>query len=162
MNLEAAHQFLWTHARVLERRIFEHRFLGAPSDAVGRAVDVYRNADGSARGVTLGEALSEIVGVDYETRVGGTDPAHQVLYRIGNRTTYDVCDERSDEYDAVECDATQAHGFWVVAGSGRAFTAASRRGGTPRSTIRIIPPRRSMCGCRMVDRGATSVVPESW
>jgi hypothetical protein len=89
------------------------------------ATNVYRNPDGSARGVTLGEALSEIVGVDYETRVGGTDPAHQVLYRIGNRTTYDVCDERSDEYDAVECDATQAHGFWVVAGSGRAFTATS-------------------------------------
>jgi hypothetical protein len=88
------------------------------------ATNVYRNPDGSARGVTLGEALGEIVGVDYETRDGGTDPA-QVLYRIGDRWTYNVCDERSDKYDAVECDATQANGFWVVAGSGRAFTATS-------------------------------------
>jgi hypothetical protein len=46
MNVSKAHEFLWTHARLLERRIFEHRFLGGSAEAVERAVDAYRNADG--------------------------------------------------------------------------------------------------------------------
>jgi hypothetical protein len=45
-SLEAAHAFLWTHARVLERRQFEHRFLSGPVEAVERALDAYRNPDG--------------------------------------------------------------------------------------------------------------------
>jgi hypothetical protein len=52
VNQDAAHQFLWTHARLLERRIFEHRFLRGSADAVERAVDAYRNADGG-----FGQAL---------------------------------------------------------------------------------------------------------
>jgi len=52
MNLEAAHQFLWTHARVLERRVFEHGFLDGAAEAVERALDAYRNADGG-----FGQAL---------------------------------------------------------------------------------------------------------
>jgi hypothetical protein len=52
MNLEGAHEFLWTHARLLERRIFEHRFLEGSPEAVERAVDAYRNADGG-----FGQAL---------------------------------------------------------------------------------------------------------
>jgi hypothetical protein len=52
VTLEAAHEFLWTHARLLERRIFEHRFRGGSADAVERAVDAYRNADGG-----FGQAL---------------------------------------------------------------------------------------------------------
>ncbi len=52
MNLEKAYEFLWTHARLLERRIFEHRFLGGGAEAVERAVDSYRNADGG-----FGQAL---------------------------------------------------------------------------------------------------------
>jgi hypothetical protein len=52
VNLEAAHEFLWTHARLLERRIFEHRFRGGSAEAVERAVDAYRNADGG-----FGQAL---------------------------------------------------------------------------------------------------------
>jgi hypothetical protein len=52
LNLEGAHEFLWTHARLLERRIFEHRFLEGSAEAVERAVDAYRNADGG-----FGQAL---------------------------------------------------------------------------------------------------------
>jgi hypothetical protein len=52
MKLDAAHEFLWTHARVLERRIFEHRFLDGSAEAVERAMDAYRNADGG-----FGQAL---------------------------------------------------------------------------------------------------------
>jgi hypothetical protein len=46
MNLDRAYEFIWSHARLLERRIFEHSFLGGSADAVERAVDAYRNADG--------------------------------------------------------------------------------------------------------------------
>ena len=52
MNLEGAHEFLWTHARLLERRIFEHRFQDGSAEAVERAIDAYRNADGD-----FGQAL---------------------------------------------------------------------------------------------------------
>ncbi|MGH7288339.1 MAG: hypothetical protein ACREI8_10015 [Myxococcota bacterium] len=52
MNLERAHEFLWTHARLLERRIFEHHFLDGAAEAVERAVSAYRNADGG-----FGQAL---------------------------------------------------------------------------------------------------------
>jgi hypothetical protein len=52
MNLERAHEFLWTHARLLERRIFEHRFRDGPAEAVERALEAYRNADGG-----FGQAL---------------------------------------------------------------------------------------------------------
>jgi len=52
MKLERAYEFLWTHARLLERRIFEHKFLGGASEAVERAIDAYRNADGG-----FGQAL---------------------------------------------------------------------------------------------------------
>lgn len=52
MNRDRAFEFLWTHARLLERRIFAHRFLGGSAEAVERAVDAYRNADGG-----FGQAL---------------------------------------------------------------------------------------------------------
>jgi hypothetical protein len=52
MNLERAYEFLWTHARLLERRIFEHRFRGGPAESVERAVVAYQNADGG-----FGQAL---------------------------------------------------------------------------------------------------------
>ena len=52
MNIEKAYEFLWTHARLLERRIFEHRFQDGSAEAVERALDAYRNADGG-----FGQAL---------------------------------------------------------------------------------------------------------
>jgi len=52
MNLERACEFLWTHARLLERRIFEYRFQEGSAEAVERAVDAYRNVDGG-----FGQAL---------------------------------------------------------------------------------------------------------
>jgi hypothetical protein len=48
MKLERAYEFLWIHARLLERRIFEQRFLDGAPEAVERAVDAYRNADGGS------------------------------------------------------------------------------------------------------------------
>ncbi len=52
MDLERAHDFLWTHARVLERRIFEHGFGGGSAEAVERALAAFRNPDGG-----FGQAL---------------------------------------------------------------------------------------------------------
>ncbi len=52
MDFESAAQFLWTHARLLERRLFEHRFLGGSAGAVVGALDAYRNQDGG-----FGQAL---------------------------------------------------------------------------------------------------------
>jgi hypothetical protein len=52
MDLERAHEFLWSHARLLERRIFEHRFLGGAAEPIARALDAYRNDDGG-----FGQAL---------------------------------------------------------------------------------------------------------
>jgi hypothetical protein len=47
IDLDAAAQFVHAHGRLLERRRFDHGFGGAPdADAVLRAVDAYRNADG--------------------------------------------------------------------------------------------------------------------
>jgi hypothetical protein len=43
---------LWAHARLLERRIFEQRFRNGSAEAVERALDAYRNADGG-----FGQAL---------------------------------------------------------------------------------------------------------
>jgi hypothetical protein len=46
-DIAAAAQFVHTHGRLLERRRFDHLFGSAPdAEAVLRAVDAYRNADG--------------------------------------------------------------------------------------------------------------------
>lgn len=50
--LERASVFLWQHARVLERRVFDRRFRGGAPEAVVAALRAYRNADGG-----LGHAL---------------------------------------------------------------------------------------------------------
>jgi hypothetical protein len=50
--LARASEFLWTHARLVERRAFECAFAGGSADAVVDAVRAYRNADGG-----LGHAL---------------------------------------------------------------------------------------------------------
>lgn len=44
--LPRAHEFIFIHARLLERRIFETRFESAPTAGVERAVAAYQNDDG--------------------------------------------------------------------------------------------------------------------
>jgi hypothetical protein len=50
--LETARAFMWAHARLLERRLFEVAFAEGDPAAVGRAVRAYQNADGG-----LGHAM---------------------------------------------------------------------------------------------------------
>jgi len=45
-SLQRAAEFIWRNARLLERTLFAHAFLGGPADAVAAAVVAYRNADG--------------------------------------------------------------------------------------------------------------------
>ena len=47
-----ARDFMYTHARLLERLLFAVRFEGAPPAAVGRLITAYQNPDGG-----LGHAL---------------------------------------------------------------------------------------------------------
>jgi hypothetical protein len=44
--LDRAAEFLWTHGRLLERRLFEHAFGGGDAAALVEALRAYRNADG--------------------------------------------------------------------------------------------------------------------
>jgi hypothetical protein len=44
--LERAAEFVWTHGRLLERRLFEWRFLGGEREKAVEALIAYRNPDG--------------------------------------------------------------------------------------------------------------------
>ena len=89
------------------------------------ATNVARNPDGSGRGVTLGEALGDILGLDYETALAvdkDGKPASRVLHRIENKQSYDECDVRSEAYDPGEdCEKLNKRGLWLVGGEERAF-----------------------------------------
>jgi len=45
-DLDRAADFIWLHARLVDRRRFAHAFLGAPAEPVVAAVRAYRNDDG--------------------------------------------------------------------------------------------------------------------
>lgn len=93
------------------------------------ATNVFRNPDGSGRGLTLKEALEDVIGLDYEVRTefyiddeGNTVTGNQVLYRIKNVKAYDRCNENSDAYDpAIDCENLHPKGFWMVGGTGESF-----------------------------------------
>jgi len=81
------------------------------------ATNVYRNADGSGAGVTLGDALGEIIGIDYETRPGEqwqnncqerVPTGRTSLYRVRSHSAYGDCGDHHQ-------------GFWFVGGNGVAF-----------------------------------------
>ena len=93
------------------------------------ATNVYRNPDGSGRGVTLREALHGVVGLDYEVKTetlvdteGNESSGLEVLYRVKNVISYDVCNKNSDAYDPVaNCETLHKQGFWHIAGTGLSF-----------------------------------------
>jgi len=72
------------------------------------ATNVERNPDGSAKGVALGTALTEVVGLSF-----GTEPdaetGQQVLTSIDDRTAF------------IDADNDSILGFWTVAGNGSDF-----------------------------------------
>src|SRR5512135_788905 len=44
--LERGANFIWENARLLERAIFEYRFLGGPADRIPLILRLYQNEDG--------------------------------------------------------------------------------------------------------------------
>jgi hypothetical protein len=72
------------------------------------ATSVERNPDGSSKGIRMQEALSEVLGIDYDTST--CEQGHQVLTRVGEVST-------SPGDSPIK--------FWYVAGHGPAFKAAS-------------------------------------
>lgn len=77
------------------------------------ATNVKRNQDGSGRGVTLKEAMSKIIGLNYETEAQKDENdaiiGRKVLKKVKTVATY-----QNDP-------ARQGRGFWVVSGTGDAF-----------------------------------------
>ncbi|MFC5288622.1 hypothetical protein ACFPM7_16295 [Actinokineospora guangxiensis] len=80
MTFSAAQTFLFTHARLLERHRFAHLFQDGPADAVLRALEAYRNADGGyghalepdGRG-PASQPLATLTALDILREVGALD-----------------------------------------------------------------------------------------
>lgn len=77
------------------------------------ATNVNRNADGSARGITLKEALTDVLKIRYETETQRDDDGNvvgrKVLKKVKTTATY-------------EDDPDQAgRGYWILGGNGDAF-----------------------------------------
>lgn len=95
------------------------------------ATNVQRNPDGSERGILVKEALTDIIGVDYEVitetlsnEEGNNIQGKQVLYRVRNVQAYDVCSEQSKNYDPlVDCEIVYPRGFWLIGGTGDDFSS---------------------------------------
>jgi hypothetical protein len=74
------------------------------------ATNVYRYPDGSGRGLKLGEALDEVIGLEHETSLQTEVPdPRRVLTRVGPVEAY------------VDEDDSNIRGFWVVAGTTSIF-----------------------------------------
>jgi hypothetical protein len=77
MNLDAARSFLYAHARVLERRRFEHGFDGGPEEPVLDAIRAFRNDDGG-----FGHAIEPDMRAP-ESQPVGVQTAMEILHEIG-------------------------------------------------------------------------------
>jgi hypothetical protein len=81
IDLDAASDFMATHARLLDRRRFDVRFRDAPPEGALAAVDGYRNPDGG-----YGFGLEPDLRAP-ESQVGGAYHAFEVLAETGPATT---------------------------------------------------------------------------
>jgi hypothetical protein len=77
VDLNAAKTFLYSHARVLERRRFEHLFDGAPKEPVLNALRAYRNDDGG-----FGHAVEPDMRAPISQPVG-IHTVMEILHEIG-------------------------------------------------------------------------------
>ena len=90
------------------------------------ATNVRRNWYNEPLGVTLGEALADIVGVNYDTALAedaeNGEQASQVLYRLKGKRAFRCDDPTHRDYGgAALCGSPDARGFWFVGGTGEAF-----------------------------------------
>jgi hypothetical protein len=77
IDFDAAANFIWLNARLLDRRRFAHHFLGADSEPVVDALRGYRNADGG-----FGHALDPDLRTPHSGPVA-TQAALEILAEIG-------------------------------------------------------------------------------
>jgi len=83
------------------------------------ATNVERNADGSAKGITIAKALKEIIGMKHETceQTGEKGPTGTiVLCKLENREQFNYQDDGNEENG-------NGYGFWTVSGTGPQFGA---------------------------------------
>jgi hypothetical protein len=92
--LERGSNFIWENARLLERAIFDYRFLGGPVDRIRLILRLHQNADGG-----FGHALEPDL----------RSPDSQPLFiEFGLRTLYE-CDIRDDEMAYQVCSFLEHH-----------------------------------------------------
>jgi hypothetical protein len=91
------------------------------------ATNVRRNRYNEPLGVTLAEALAEILDLSYETTLAeGEEEGRptQVLFRLKGKKAYRCDDPTHPHYGgAALCANPEARGFWLVGGTGEAFEA---------------------------------------
>lgn len=94
MNFEKGAEFVWKHARLLERRVFEYYFNGGSPDRIVDVLKTYQNQDGG-----FGHALEPDVRA----------PESQPLYaEFALRTLYD-CGIRAPEPATQACEYISRH-----------------------------------------------------
>jgi hypothetical protein len=80
------------------------------------ASNVERNFDGSAKGIPLAKALSEMIGLQYQTceqKDADGPTGITVLCKIEDRETFDYRNDGNDN--------TNGYGFWTIGGTGPQF-----------------------------------------
>jgi len=110
------------------------------------ATNLRRNPDGSGSGVTMKEALSEIINLDYQTikttetvtttEMVTTTVNPTVLYKVGNEKIDSNGDgkEDRDRFKAYHAEDEQAYGYWLVGGTQEIF----KKGDLPESNQGVI------------------------
>lgn len=94
MILERGADFIWRSARLLERAVFDYRFLGGPAQRVVDVIASYQRDDGG-----LGHALEP------DVRAPGSQP---VFAEFALHTLYE-CDIRAPQIAERVCDFLAAH-----------------------------------------------------
>lgn len=94
MDFEKAAHFIWTHGRLLERRVFEYIFHGGSMSNVMTSLTAYQNEDGG-----FGNAIEP------DLRVPGSQP---LFMEFALRFLYD-CNIKDEELSQKACDYISKH-----------------------------------------------------
>ncbi|KQY83266.1 hypothetical protein ASD24_13380 [Paenibacillus sp. Root52] len=94
MNYEKAAQFIWTHGRLSERRIFEYVYQGGSPNNVLPSLKAYQNEDGG-----FGNELEP------DLRAPGSQPLYM---EFALRTLYD-CNIKNEELAQKACKYIAKH-----------------------------------------------------
>ncbi len=94
MDLNKAIEFIWENARLLERAIFEYRFLSGPASRVTDILRSYQNPDGG-----FGHAL------DSDVRA---PDSHPLFVEFALRALYE-CGLRDAETATIACEYVTRH-----------------------------------------------------